>query len=85
MVTENLSVRFDPDNYAVQYHDKAEDIETKTPSGYWVLINGQVKFVAWSKIPSIITYRKSGIYGNGNYIPSYTDYVYLSTSTNSLQ
>lgn len=85
MVTENLSIRFDPHNYNVQYHDKDEDIETNSSSGSWVLKNGHVEFVSWSRMPSIVTYKKQGMYGKGNYIPSYTDSVYLSSTTKQRQ
>ena len=73
---------FDSNNYSVQYHDSVDMIESRTSDGSWLLNNGKVEFVPWSKIPSFVTYNKPGSfeYGNASYVPSYKDSVYLSRS-----
>jgi hypothetical protein len=83
IVYSNLFIfreNFDSNNYDVQYHDTVAEIESKTKDGSWLLKNGKVEFIPWSKVPSFSTYNKPGsfTYGTTTYVPSYKDSIYLS-------
>ena len=78
------SAIYDSNNYSVQYHDSVDMIESRTSDGSWLLNNGKVEYVPWSKIASFVTYNKPGSfeYGSASYVPSYKDSIYLSRSNN---
>lgn len=59
-------------NFDVEYHESADKIESKTPAGSWLIKNGRVEFVPWTKIPSTFLYssQKKNIY-----VPSYIESV----------
>ena len=76
----NSRIKFDTNDYNVRYHDTAEEIESRTPSGSWLSNNGKLEYFPWSKIANTIIYYKPGSYeyGASSYIPSYKDSIYLS-------
>ena len=66
---------FQNDFNDVQFHDSVEMIESKNTDGSWVIKEGKVIYVPWSKIPTTFTYSSNA---KPNYIPSYMESIFFS-------
>jgi hypothetical protein len=86
---------FDSNNYDIHYHDSIDTIASN-PDAYglpngtsWVIDHyGNKVAMLNPDIPQRFTYYDPGTYarfGPGNYVPSYTDSVFLSQSLNFLR
>ena len=89
----NQLIRFNTDNYNVQYHDSVDTIAAANNSydvsfgTVWVIDrSGNKVAMPYSPVQGNITYYTPGSYrfGASNYVPTYEDSVYLSSTAGGI-
>jgi len=91
--SNSARLNYDTNNYNLQYHDDPSKLNNSTAdnlaqTGTWILDScGNKILVPWSDISNNITYYQPGSYpyGPSNYVPSYENSVYLSTTSGQSQ
>ena len=73
---------YDDKKYDIEYHISTDEIENSSLNGSWLLNKGKLEFYPWTKMTNLYTYNEKNYYkyGNTQYVPSYEDSIYLSTT-----
>jgi hypothetical protein len=84
----NNTVRYDPDNYDLTYHQLNPSGEIYDVSFATVNVvdpSGNYRTMPWSPVQEYPIYYEPGTqkYGSGNHVPSYEDSVYLSRANHA--
>lgn len=76
---------YDNKRYDIEYHISADEIDDSSANGSWLLNKGKVEFYPWSKMTNLYTYNEKNYYkyGNTQYVPTYEDSIYLSSTNRS--
>ena len=76
---------YDNKRYDIEYHISADEIDDSSANGSWLLNKGKVEFYPWSKMTNLYTYNEKNYYkyGNSQYVPTYEDSIYLSSTNRS--